>query len=232
MCFEEINCPSCSSLNVVKNGRTSNKKQKYLCKDCRRQFITRYSYQGCRKEVRSLIVPLTLNGSGIRDITRVLHVSINTVLKQIRLESESVIQEKLPKRVLEVQIDEMWNFVEKKENQVWLWYAFDARSKRILAWLTGRRTDENCQLLLEKLEVCQIVRYCTDAWESYEKLIESFKHWVGKEWTQDIERNNLNFRTRLKRFQRRTICFSKSEDMHDAVLKLFIQHSNHAHHKF
>lgn len=232
MCFEEITCPRCSSKNIVKNGRTSNKKQKYLCKDCRRQFITDYTYQGCRKEIRSLIVPMTLNGSGIRDITRVLGISINTVLKEIRLEASKAVEEKLPKRILEVEIDEMWSFIEKKENQSWLWYAFDARRKKVLAWVTGDRTDQSCKRLLEKLKDCHIVRFCTDAWESYEKFIDSFRHWVGKEWTRNIERNNLNIRTRVKRFQRRTICFSKKDDMHDAVLSLFFQHSNHAYHKF
>jgi transposase-like protein len=62
---------------VVKNGTARNRKQKYLCRVCRRQFIRDYTYQGCRAQVRRLIVPMTLNGSGIRDITRVLQVSIN-----------------------------------------------------------------------------------------------------------------------------------------------------------
>lgn len=35
-------------VNLKKNGKTGNKKQKYLCKDCHRQVITDYSYQGCR----------------------------------------------------------------------------------------------------------------------------------------------------------------------------------------
>jgi transposase-like protein len=42
---------------VVKNGTTRNRKQKYLCRACRRQFVTDYTYQGCRAEVRRLIVP-------------------------------------------------------------------------------------------------------------------------------------------------------------------------------
>lgn len=175
---------------------------------------------------------MTLNGSGIRDITRVLRVSIGTVLKVIRAEASRVVEDKLPQRVAEVEVDEMWSFVEKKEHQAWLWYVFEARTRKILAWVVGRRSDETCRRLLAKLEGCHITRFCTDYWESYEKLMDSFKHWVGKQWTQHIERNNLNFRTRLKRLQRRTICFSKSADMHEAVLKLFIQHSNHAHHKF
>ena len=179
-----------------------------------------------------MIVPMTLNGSGIRDITRVLRVSINTVLQVIRHEAERVVEDKLPKRVAEVEVDEMWSFIGIKENQSWLWYVFEAQTRKILAWVTGRRTDETCHRLLDKLEDCYVTRFCTDYWESYEKLIDSFKHWVGKQWTQNIERNNLTIRTRLKRFQRRTICFSKSDCMHEAVLKLFIQHSNHPHHKF
>jgi insertion element IS1 protein InsB len=52
------------------------------------------------------------------------------------------------------------------------------------------------------------------------------RHWVGKELMQAIERNKLNFRTHLKRLQRETICFSKAEDMHEAVTKLYIRHLN------
>jgi transposase-like protein len=87
VCFEEITYPSCASRHVVKNGTTRNRKQKYLCPACRRQFIRDYYYQGCRSEVRRLIVPVTLNGSGVRHITRVLSISINTVLKVLRAEA-------------------------------------------------------------------------------------------------------------------------------------------------
>jgi len=58
----------------VKNGKTANKKQKYWCKNCRKQFITDYTYQGCRPFIRSLILKMTLNSSGIRDISRVLQM--------------------------------------------------------------------------------------------------------------------------------------------------------------
>lgn len=79
MRFEEITCPSCASRHVKKNGTTANRKQKYRCQECLRQFITRYTYQGCLKFVRDLVVPMTMNGSGIRDIARVLSISTNTV---------------------------------------------------------------------------------------------------------------------------------------------------------
>ena len=128
MCFEEIACPSCASRHVVKNGTTRNRKQKHLCRQCRRQFIRHYSYQGCRPEIRSLIVPMTLNGSGVRDITRVLKICINTVLKVIREQASLTPEPELPARVADVEIDEMWSFVEKKKRQSWLWYARPGKS--------------------------------------------------------------------------------------------------------
>ena len=232
MCFEEITCPSCASRHVVKNGTTSNRKQKYLCRECRRQFIRDYSYQGCRAEIRALIIPMTLNGSGIRDITRVLRVSINTVLKVIREQASVTPEPQPPTRLADVEVDEMWSFVKKKRHQHWLWYAFSPKTKQVISYVRGRRTDATCQLLMNKLAQCQITRFYTDDWEAYQKLIPEYRHWIGKQGTQRIERNNLTIRTRLKRWHRRTICFSKTEEMDNAVLKLFFHHRNHPHHKF
>jgi hypothetical protein len=73
---------------------------------------------------------------------------------------------------------------------------------------------------------CQVLRFCTDEWESYSKYLPEARHWVGKELMQGIERNNLNFRTHIKRMQRETICFLKAEDMHEAVMRLYIRHLN------
>ena len=84
MWCEEISCPKCSSTKIKKNGRTATCKQRYSCKNCGRQFITTYTYLGRSESVRELIVPMTLNGCGVRDFTRVLLVSPNTVLKTLR----------------------------------------------------------------------------------------------------------------------------------------------------
>ena len=45
---------------------------------------------------------------------------------------------------------------------------------------------------------------------------------IGKEHMQKIESKHINLRTRIKRLVRRTICFSKSEYMHDLVIGLFV----------
>ena len=58
-----------------------------------------------------------------------------------------------------------------------------------------------------------IKRYYTDNWGSYERNLDTEKHEVGKQNTQKIERKNLT---------RKTICFSKKENMHDTVIGLLI----------
>jgi transposase-like protein len=43
-----------------------------------------YSYAGQSPEVKQQIVDMALNASGIRDTARVLHISPNTVLAELK----------------------------------------------------------------------------------------------------------------------------------------------------
>ena len=45
---------------------------------------------------------------------------------------------------------------------------------------------------------------------------------MGKRPTQQLERQQLTWRTRSKRLVRQTLCFSKSTEMHDIVIGLFV----------
>ena len=57
---------------------------------------------------------------------------------------------------------------------------------------------------------------------AYEKRFGSDILVTGKRNTQQIERDHLTLRTRIKRLARKTICFSKSEKIHKIVIGLFI----------
>ncbi|NYZ67346.1 hypothetical protein H0A36_15115 [Endozoicomonas sp. SM1973] len=48
------------------------------------------------------------------------------------------------------------------------------------------------------------------------------QHIIGKRNTQKIERKHLTLGTRIKLLTRKTICFSKTNQMHDIVIGLFI----------
>jgi len=170
-----------------------------------------------------------MNASGIRDISRVLQISPNTVLSLLKA---AVAEPRVPKQIGHLEMDEFWSFVGEKGNQRWTWYGFDRERKRVVAYVNGRRTDANCRALYEKVKRAKVGTFHTDRWASYPKVLPARKHQIGKAGTLNIERRNLTFRTRVKRLQRRTICFSKSAVMHDAVMKLHIHHLNLPHHQF
>ena len=123
---------------------------------------------------------------------------------------------------LSSELDEMWSFVARKSNPRWLWHAIDHHTGKVLAYVFGRRKDEVFLQLNRLLEPFGITRYYTDGWGAYEWHLDPEQHRVGKDRTQKIESKHINLRTRIKRLVRRTICFSKTERMHDLVIGLFI----------
>ena len=132
--------------------------------------------------------------------------------------------------VLGTEWDEFWSYVGAKKEQRWTWYAIDRNTGRILAWRNGRRKDAVLQLLIDDLTDLPITVCYTDDWAAYAKLFPiHWRHETGKDKTWKIERKNLNFRTHIKRLQRKTICFSKNEQIHDNVIGLYIERYYYKH---
>jgi insertion element IS1 protein InsB len=130
--------------------------------------------------------------------------------------------EVMSQRAEEAEVDEMWSYVGKKREPRWLWHAIDHRSGQVLAYVLGRRKDEVFLKLKALLEPFGITRYYTDYWGAYTRHLETEAHQPGKRNPQQIERKHLTLRTRIKRLGRKTICFSRSTQMHDIVIGLFV----------
>jgi insertion element IS1 protein InsB len=126
------------------------------------------------------------------------------------------------RRVDEAEVDEMWSFGGKKQEQRWLWHAIDHRTGEVLAYVFGRRQDEVFLRLKALLEPFRITRFQTDYWGAYGRHLDPEAYHPGKRNTQNIERKHLTLRTRIKRLVRKTICFSKSIEMHDIIIGLFV----------
>ena len=235
----KVSCPHCQSDEVVRCGKTATNKQRFSCKNvlCHvKTFIVDYSYKGRQVSTQKAIIEMSLNSSGIRDISRVLGVSTATVIKILKKkegELESINRKLLealdPREVTveivkveEVELDEMWSFVGNKNNQRWLWHAIDHQTGKVLAYVLGRRKDEVFLKLKQLLEPFGIQTFYTDDWGAYDRHLEPENHKVGKRNTQKIERKHLTLRTRIKRLARKTICFSKSIQMHDILIGLFV----------
>jgi len=116
---------------------------------------------------RSIATALA-EGVGVRSTARIFAVDKKTVLHVLARAAEQV--EKVGRSLLrdltvhECQLDEMWSFIGKKEGQLesferlagilgdaWIWTAFDAQHKLVLAHVVGKRTAPHAVTLLEEV---------------------------------------------------------------------------------
>src|SRR2546425_12558016 len=239
MAFVQVQCPDCHSTDVVQYGKQANGTQRYRCNNRdgpRTIFLLQYQDKGRLPAVKQQIVDMTLNGSGVRDIVRVLRVSSATVIDVLKKKEPAVKQvnerlldtldlphvDVILRQAEKAEIDEMWSFVGSKSQQRWLWHAIDHHTGQILAYVFGTRRDETFLKLKELLAPFGITHFYTDGWGAYRRHLDPSTHTVGKQQTQKIERKQLTFRTRAHRSTRKTICFSRSIIMHDLVIGLFI----------
>jgi transposase-like protein len=81
---ELICCPHCGGRDLQKNGHSENATQRWLCNHCRKSFQQTYRYNARRKGVKEQIGVLTLNSSGVRDISRILQINRNTVVSELK----------------------------------------------------------------------------------------------------------------------------------------------------
>ena len=112
--------------------------------------------------------------------------------------------------------------MQSKQQQRWLWHAIDHETGKVLAYVLATHEDTALKQLQQLLAPFSIQQFYTDGWGAYQRLLDEQQHTIGKANTQRIERKHLTLRTRVKRLARKTICFSKTEEMHDAVIGLFI----------
>lgn len=126
----------------------------------------------------------------------------------------------------QLELDEVWSFVLKKVNKRWLWTALCRRTRQIVAYIIGDRSEITCRNLWARIPA--EYRKChsySDFWDAYEKVFPEETHRsVGKEsgQTNHMERWNNTLRQWLGRYTRKTLSFSKSDFYHDLVTRIFI----------
>jgi len=125
---------------------------------------------------------------------------------------------------LSLKVDESWSFVAGKKHPRWLWWVEDAYTSQVVAFVFGRRTHQTFRRLIYLLTQAQITvtKWFTDSWWAYFDCLKQNQRFEGKAALQTLERKHLTLRTRIKRLARKTICFSKSVEVHDAVIGSFI----------
>ncbi|WP_113706476.1 IS1 family transposase [Escherichia coli] len=221
-----IHCPRCQSAQVYRHGQNPKGRDRFRYRDCHRVFQLTYTYQARKPGMKELITEMAFNGAGVRDTARTLKIGSNTVIRTFK--------KLAPKRITSspvthadvafiCELDEQWSYVGSKARQHWIWYAYNTKTGGVLAYTFGPRTDQTCRELLALLTPFNIGMLTSDDWGSYGREVPKNKHLTGKIFTQCIERNNLTLRTRIKRLGCKTICFSRSVEIHEKVIGAFIE---------
>jgi IS1 family transposase len=172
--------------------------------------------------------------ASMRGVERVFSVARQTLARWIEQIARALpkltatLARALPNDVLE--LDELWSFVYRKSNKRWIWIALCRRTRQVVAFAIGDRSEETCRRLWESIP--SAYRFChtySDFWDAYRKVFDANRHQsVGKETgqTAHVERWNNTLRQRLARFVRKTLSFSKSDLFHQWVLSIFLHHYN------
>jgi IS1 family transposase len=128
-----------------------------------------------------------------------------------------------------LEIDEFWTYVGKKQNKVWLIYAYHRESGEIVAYVWGKRDIKTAQKLRERIQWRGINydRIATDGWDSFLATFGEGSHEVGKKHAVGIAGNNCRLRHRIRRVFQRTCCFSKSLFNHWKAFAMAFFYINH-----
>ena len=84
-----LQCRHCQSKNLVRNGRTTNGKQRYLCNDCGRRSRENPQPNGYTEAEREMILRAYEERSSLRGLERTFQVSRNTVSSWIKKKQPS-----------------------------------------------------------------------------------------------------------------------------------------------
>lgn len=124
----------------------------------------------------------------------------------------------------------MWSFVFRRKDKRWVWLAQCRRTRQIVAYAIGDRSEKSCALLWKRIpKAYKRTFFYTDFWEAYQKVLPDEQHEAtgkGAGQTCHIERFNNIIRQRLGRFVRKTLSFSKCDQMHEMCLRMFLHEHN------
>ena len=189
-----MNCPACNAA-TIKYGRTAAGNQRHLCKSCGRTVTD----SPAPSPIAPMRIPfdravlclnLLVEGGSMRATERITGTHRDTVCRLLVLaggKCEALLGTLIQDvEVANVEADELWAFVAKKEKtkaklretdpetgDAYSFLALDSDTKLILAHHTGRRTAPHTDLFVEKLERATAGRFqlTTDGFSAYPEAV-------------------------------------------------------------
>jgi len=226
-------CPKCGSTDMVKNGHDYKGAQKYHCKTCR-AYGTLDAQVGHSEAEKAQVRRAVLERLSLRALERVFGLSRRTVARWLvhwATALPDLAHTLVDARLDDVlELDELWSFVLKKTHQRWLWVALCRRTRQVVAYFIGDRSQASCLQLWRRIPQAYVRCHTfSDFWDAYQGVFDPQRHHaVGKAsgQTAHLERWFNTLRQRLARFVRKTLSFSKSDQFHELACRLFLHHYN------
>lgn len=138
-----MKCPGCGSERLKKNGTIHNKKQKYQCNDCRRQFVENSQNKKISPAKRERVNARLLEKISLAGIIRTVLVSKSGLPHDAnRLYAEIPRHVKVldkSKGRLTIECDELVSLVGARKDKAWTWLAKDTLTGEIAGHDTGVR---------------------------------------------------------------------------------------------
>lgn len=219
-----MKCRRCSS-SCIKSGRQQNGKQRYYCKTCCRYLQADYSYCAYKHEVHEQFSRINRLGCGTNKIASFLQVSINTLQKWIA-KAKNLQPANCIKLGDIYDIDELQTYVGKRNNKVWVTYAWNVSKKTAVALHVGGRSSEDLNNVTSKVLILLPQKVNTDNYSAYPNLLKGTTHKKGKRKANHIERQHLNLRKDIACLIRETMCYAKKVEMLEARLKWYFWREN------
>jgi transposase-like protein/IS1 family transposase len=190
-----VTCHSCK-IDAVKAGRAKNQLQRYKCQQCGKRFTEpRECLFGddsrLPEEKALLILRCLLEGNSVRSTGRLCDVEPKTVLNILILAGEKcerLLGDKIRNvTVKDVQADEIWSFIGKKEKRVqpdddpnlgdaYTFIAIERHTKLVLNFALGKRNQPTTDSFVEGLRLATSAKefqITTDGFVPYVSAIEN-----------------------------------------------------------
>jgi insertion element IS1 protein InsB len=226
-------CRRCNSININKNGTNKCGNAQYHCKDCG-AYLVLTPKTGYSTEQKAQVLALYQERMSLRGAQRVFQVWRQTIMKWLIHYVEQLpplAQTLFAAQADDVlEFDEIWSFVERRNNQRWLWTVLCRRTRQIVAFAIGDHSEVTCRQLWEAIPpMYRACRSYSDFWRAYAAVLPPETHQsVGKDTGQTAhqERWYCTLRQRLARYVRETLSFSKKDTHHLLVTRWFITEYN------
>lgn len=188
-------CPKCDA-PCAKAGKRPDGMQRYRCQQCGRTYSDRkeqdnvFGHKQAVDDTKALLaLQLLVEGNSIRSTERITGIHRDTIMSLLVKAGERcavLMNEKIRNvPVKDVQCDEIWGFVgkknrnrrlhEEKVGDAWTWIAIERNTKLVLCYELGKRNVPAAWNFIEKLSAAtdpeQRFQITTDGLKSYSYAI-------------------------------------------------------------